>query len=129
MKAIQVHQFGGPEVLKLEEVPDVQPGPQQVVVRVRAAGVNPVDTYIRAGMYGQRSFPFIPGSDAAGTIERIGSAVTTWKPGDRVYVFGGAAYAETMLAELSQLFPLPEKISFQQGAAIGVPYGTAYYAL
>ena len=135
MKAIRVHQFGGPEVMKLEELPDPSPGPNQVVVRVRAAGVNPVDTYIRTGTYARKPpLPYTPGSDGAGTVERVGSSVTKFKPGDRVYAIkaadpGGGTYAEQVLCDERHVFPLPEGVSFAQGAAIGVPYGTAYRAL
>jgi NADPH:quinone reductase len=131
MKAIRVHAFGGPEVLKLEEVPDPKPGSGQVVVRVHAIGVNPVETYIRAGKYGPRQFPFIPGSDTAGVVDSVGPGVTRFKPGDRVYTSGSVsgAYAEKSLSVDSQVHPLPEKITFQQGAALGVPYATAYKAL
>ncbi|MGB7156413.1 MAG: NADPH:quinone reductase [Tepidisphaeraceae bacterium] len=130
MKAIRVHAFGGPEVLKLEEVPDPKPGPGQVVVRVRAAGVNPVETYIRSGIYGPKEFPYTPGSDAAGTVESVGSGVAA-KPGDRVFVTGAitGTYAERALCDAPKVFLLPENLTFQQGAAIGVPYGTAYRAL
>src|SRR3989442_1598558 len=89
MKAIVVREFGGPDVMKLEELPDPSPGPQQVLVRVRAAGVNPVETYIRAGSYARLpSLPYIPGTDFAGTIEAVGSEVKKFKPGDRVYGHG-----------------------------------------
>jgi len=85
MKAIRVHQFGGPEVLKLEEVPTPKPDSGQVLLRVRAVGVNPYDTYMRAGTYAIKPpLPYTPGSDAAGTVEAIGSGVTKVKPGDRV---------------------------------------------
>lgn len=131
MRAIRVHQFGGPEVLKLEETPDPRPGKGQVLVRVRAAGVNPVDTYIRAGKYGPRQFPFTPGSDAAGTVEAVGEGVSRFKAGQRVYTAGSltGTYAELALCSEEQVHPLPEKASFGQGAALGVPYGTAYYGL
>ena len=89
MKAIVVREFGGPDVMKLEELPDPSPGPQQVLVRVRAAGVNPVETYIRTGSYARLpSLPYIPGTDFAGTIEAVGSEVKKFKPGDRVYGHG-----------------------------------------
>jgi NADPH2:quinone reductase len=130
MKAIRVHAFGGPEVLKLEEVPDLKPGANQVLVDVKAIGVNPVDTYIRAGKYGPREFPFTPGADAAGVVESVGQGVTQYKPGDRVYLSRAAsgAYAQKAIAGIHDVYPLPDKITFQQGAAIGVPYGTAFRA-
>lgn len=132
MKAIRVAQFGGPEVLKLEEVPTPKPGPGQVLVRVHAAGVNPYDTYMRAGTYAIKPpLPYTPGSDAAGTIEAVGEGVTHVKTGDRVYtaVTVTGAYAEYTLATESQVHLLPENISFAQGAGLWVPYGTAYTAL
>ena len=132
MKAIQVHQFGGPEALVLEEIPTPKPGPGEVLVHVRAAGVNPYDTYMRAGTYAVKpSLPYTPGSDAAGTVEAVGPAVSKVKPGDRVYTAKTitGAYAEHALALESQVYPLPENISFAQGAGLWVPYGTAYTAL
>jgi NADPH:quinone reductase len=132
MKAVQVQQFGGPEVLVLEEVPAPKPGSGEVLVHVRAAGVNPYDTYMRAGTYAVKpSLPYTPGSDAAGTVEAVGSGVTKVKPGDRVYTAKTitGAYAEYALALESQVYLLPEKISFVQGAGLWVPYGTAYTAL
>jgi NADPH:quinone reductase len=132
MKAIQVPRFGGPEVLEYNEVPTPAPGPGQVLVRVRAAGVNPYDTYMRNGMYPIKPpLPYIPGSDAAGTVEAVGEGVKKVKPGDRVYTAKTitGAYAEYALADESQVYPLPEKISFAQGAGLWVPYGTAYTAL
>jgi len=132
MKAIQVHQFGGPEVLVLEEVTTPKPGPGEVLVHVRAAGVNPYDTYMRAGTYAVKPpLPYTPGSDAAGTVEAVGSGVAKVKPGDRVYTAKTitGAYAEYALALESQVYLLPEKISFAQGAGLWVPYGTAYTAL
>src|SRR6266852_9813227 len=89
MKAILVRQFGGPEVLRLEELPDPKPGPSEVLVRVRAAGVNPVDGYIRAGTYVRKpALPYVPGSDGAGEIESVGADVQDFAPGDRVYIAG-----------------------------------------
>lgn len=129
MKAIRVHQFGGPEVLRLEEIPTPVPGPKQVLLEAKAIGVNPVDTYIRAGLYGDRPFPFVPGMDAAGVVEAVGNEVTAYTPGDRVYYYGVQAYSEKILSDLSQVFPLPAEVTFEQGAALGVPYATAYYAL
>jgi NADPH:quinone reductase len=132
MKAIQVQQFGGPEVLVLEEIPTPKPGPGEVLVHVRAAGVNPYDTYMRAGTYAVKpSLPYTPGSDAAGTVDAVGPGITKVKPGERVYTAKTitGAYAEYALALESQAYPLPDKISFAQGAGLWVPYGTAYTAL
>ena len=131
MKAIRVHAFGEPEVLKLEEAPDPKAGPGQVLIDVKAAGVNPVDTYIRSGKYGPKEFPFIPGGDVAGVVEAVGSGATRFKPRDRVWVYrpvtGG--YASKALADQGNVHPLPETLSFAQGAGIGVPYFTAYRGL
>ena len=132
MKAIRIHQFGGPEVLKLEEVPTPKPDAGQVLLRVRAVGVNPYDTYMRAGTYAIKPpLPYTPGSDAAGTIEAIGSGVTKVKPGDRVYTAKTltGAYAEYALALEEQVHRLPDNVSFEQGAGVWVPYGTAFHAL
>jgi NADPH2:quinone reductase len=132
MKAIRIHQFGGPEVLNLEEVPTPKPDTGQVLVRVRAAGVNPYDTYMRAGTYAIKPhLPYTPGSDAAGTIEAVGPGVTKVKAGDRVYTAQTltGAYAEYALALEDQVHRLPQNISFEQGAGVWVPYGTAYHAL
>jgi NADPH2:quinone reductase len=131
MQAIRVHQVGGPEVLKLEEVPDPRPAAGQVVVGVRAAGVNPVDTYVRSGRYGQKVFPYTPGADSAGVVESVGEGVRLFKPGDRVYTAGSqtGTYAQKTLASEVPVHPLPGKVSFAQGAALGVPYATAYRAL
>lgn len=132
MKAVRVHEFGGPEAMRLEEADEPQAGPGQVVVRVGAAGVNPVDTYIRAGAYARLpELPYTPGMDAAGTVEAVGEGVTRHAPGARVYVAGSVTgtYAEFVLCEESQAHALPEKISFAAGAAVGVPYATGYRAL
>ena len=132
MKVIQVHEFGGPEVLKLEEIATPRPAAGQVLVRIHAAGVNPYDTYMRAGTYAIKPpLPYTPGSDGAGTVESVGEGVTRVKPGDRVYTAKTltGAYAEYALTLESQVHPLPEKISFAQGAGVWVPYGTAYHAL
>jgi NADPH:quinone reductase len=132
MKAIQVHRFGGPEVLELHEIPTPKPGAGQVLVRVHGAGVNPYDTYMRSGTYAIKpQLPYTPGSDAAGTVEAVGEGVKKVKPGDRVYTAKtlSGAYAEYTLTDESQVEPLPEKISFAQGAGLWVPYGTAFTAL
>jgi NADPH:quinone reductase len=132
MKAIRVSEFGGPETMKLVEVPDPKPDSGQVLVRVKAAGVNPVDTYIRAGAYARKpTLPYTPGTDAGGIVEAVGPNVKSFKVGDRVYTNGSitGAYAELALCEESRVHPLPPKTSFAQGAALGVPYATAYRGL
>jgi NADPH:quinone reductase len=132
MKAVRVHGFGGPEVMHLEEVAAATPGPDQVVVSIRAAGVNPVDTYIRAGTYARKpALPYTPGTDGAGQVKAVGAEVSRLAAGDRVYITGtlGGSYAEECLCEESTVFPLPARVSFAQGAAMGVPYGTAHRAL
>lgn len=132
MKAIVVHEFGAPEVMKLEEFPAPKAGPGQVVVRVRAAGVNPFDTYMRAGTYAIKPpIPYVPGGEGAGVVDSIGEGVKSVKPGDRVYVGhpSNGTYAEYTLAQESEVFRLPERVSFQQGAGIFVACGTAYHAL
>ena len=132
MKAILVHEFGGPEVLKLEEIPTPKPQAGQVLVKIHAAGVNPYDTYMRTGTYAVKPpLPYTPGSDAAGLVEAVGPGVTKVKPGDRVYTAKTitGAYAEYTLTLEDQAQKLPANITFDQGAAIWVPYGTAYHAL
>ena len=132
MKAIRVHEFGPPEVMKLENVPDPAPGPGQVVVRVHAAGVNPVETYIRSGVYALKpSLPYTPGGDAAGVVAAVGDQVTGFKAGDRVYTAGtiSGAYAQLALCNAGQVYPLPADVSFARGAALHVPYATAYRSL
>jgi NADPH2:quinone reductase len=132
MKAILVREFGAPEVMKLEEIPTPKPAAGQVLVRIHAAGVNPYDTYMRAGTYAVKPpLPFTPGSDGAGVIEAVGDGVKKVKSGDRVYTAKTVtgAYAEYAVALEAQVHPLPAKISFGQGAGVWVPYGTAYHAL
>ena len=132
MKAIRVTQYGGPEVLKLEDIPAPQPGQGQVVVRNQAVGVNPVDTYLRSNTDNRGpKLPYTPGSDSAGVIEAVGAGVTSAKVGDRVYVGGtlSGAYAQMSLCAEAQVHPLPANVSFAQGAAMNVPYATAYHAL
>lgn len=144
MNAIVIRQYGGPEVMKVEEtaVPGVRPG--TVLVKMHAAGVNPVDTYIRAGNYGAFAGPFTPGYDGAGVIESIGEltgadAARGLKVGDRVYiarpptdsvpsVFSGS-YAQYVLTDAAGVHLLPANVSFAQGAGVGTPYGTAWRAL
>ncbi len=136
MRAIMVREFGPPEVMKLEEVPDPVPQRGQVLVRVRTAGVNPVDTYIRSGIYARKpALPYIPGFDAAGVVEAIGADVDRVRVSQRVYTTGvvpgglNGAYAELALCEASQVYPLPDRVTFQQGAGISTPCATAARAI
>jgi NADPH2:quinone reductase len=132
MKAIRVEQFGGPETLRLADLPTPEPGPGEILVRVHAAGINPVDTYIRSGAYARLpTLPFTPGLDAAGRVAALGSGITHVALDDRVYIAGSqtGTYAEYCLCTAAQVQPLPAAISFPQGAALGVPYATAYRAL
>jgi len=132
MKAIVVHEFGAPEVMKLEEFPTPTAGPGQAVVRIHAAAVNPFDTYMRAGTYAIKPpLPYVPGGEGAGVVHSIGEGVTKFKGGDRVYVGHPltGTYAEYTLALESHLHRLPERTSFNQGAGIYVACGTAYHAL
>jgi NADPH2:quinone reductase len=137
MRAIVVRESGGPDVMKVEERPTPKPGPGEVLVRVHAAGVNPVDAYIRGGTYARKpTLPYIPGSDGAGEVESVGADVSGFKHGDRVYIandnlsaVSGATYAEYAICAPTQLHRLPSRITYGQGAALGVPYATAYRAL
>uniref|UniRef100_A0A7N5P1T9 Quinone oxidoreductase n=1 Tax=Ailuropoda melanoleuca TaxID=9646 RepID=A0A7N5P1T9_AILME len=133
MRAIRVFQFGGPEVLKLHsDIAVPIPKDHQVLIKVHACGVNPVETYIRAGTYRRKPvLPYTPGSDVAGIIEAVGDNVSTFKEGDRVFTTGtiSGGYAEYALAADHTVYTLPEKVDFKQGAAIGIPYFTAYRAL
>jgi len=132
MKTVRVHEFGGPEVLRLEEMPTPKPGPGEVLVRMHAAGVNPVETYIRAGKYARLpKLPYTPGNDSAGVVEQVGAGVSEFKAGDRVYTAGSltGTYAEFALSKKEQVHPLPANVAFAQGAAMGTPYATAYRGL
>jgi len=132
MKAIRVHQFGGPEVLRLEELAAPQLRPGEILVRMHAIGVNPVETYIRAGTYSRvPDLPYTPGNDGAGVVEQVGPDVRDFKPGDRVYTAGSISgtYAEFALCKTEQVHRLPTNVSFAQGAAMGTPYATAYRGL
>ena len=135
MKVIRVQAFGGPEVLQLADAPTPAPGPGQVLVQVRAAGVNPVEAYIRTGTYARKpELPYTPGSDAGGIVQAVGDGVTSVAVGDRVFVFAfngftTGTYAEAALVDAALVHPLPASLSFAQGAAVGVPCVTAWRAL
>ncbi|PIQ81488.1 MAG: quinone oxidoreductase [Candidatus Omnitrophica bacterium CG11_big_fil_rev_8_21_14_0_20_64_10] len=132
MKRVRIYQTGGPEVMRVEPFEPPQPGPGEALLRIRSAGINPVDTYLRAGLQGYTpKLPYTPGMDGAGEILASGNGVSGFKTGQRVYCAGSISgtYAEAALCRADQLHPLPGKLSFEQGACIGVPYGTAYRAL
>jgi NADPH2:quinone reductase len=132
MKAIVVREFGAADVMKLEEIPTPEPAESEVLVRIKAAGVNPVDTYIRAGTYAQKpALPYTPGKDGAGIVEAVGANVTRFAVGDRVLTAdaGSGTYAEFALFTEDHLIKLPENVSFEAGAGVFVTYATAYRAL
>ncbi|HSL94889.1 MAG TPA: alcohol dehydrogenase catalytic domain-containing protein, partial [Thermoleophilia bacterium] len=160
MRAVRIHRFGGPEVLVVEDVPEPSPGPGEVLVRVSAAGVNPVDTYKRAGVYAELPRPpYTPGGDAGGVVVALGPSTAggagdttdssaagepaaggappapgepVWSPapGDRVYTSGSltGTYAELALCRAGDVRPLPDGLTFAQGAAVGTPAVTAFRA-
>ena len=136
MKAIRVHAFGGPEVLQYEDVERPDPGDGEVLVRLEAIGVNPVETYVRTGTYARKpALPYTPGSDGAGVVEEVGPDVSGLRAGDRVYVSAllarrsSGTYAEYVACDAGHVHPLPSHLTFHQGAAVGVPCYTAYRAL
>lgn len=132
MQAIRVSEFGPPENMVLEEVPSLDADSRELIIDIKAVGVNPVDTYIRSGQYPRKpDLPYTPGIDGAGTILAVGKETSGWTQGNRVYVSGSLSgtYAEQARCSATQVFPLPDSVSFAAGAAVGVPYATAYRAL
>jgi NADPH:quinone reductase len=127
MKAIQIQQTGGPEVLQLAELPIPEPGPGQVLIRVEAIGVNFIEIYFRKGTY-KASLPLVPGSEAAGTVEELGPGVTGFKAGDAVASVGVlGSYAEYALVAAAQLVKVPAELSMEQAAAAMLQGMTAHY--
>jgi NADPH:quinone reductase len=127
MKAIQIHSTGGPEVLQLVDLPIPEPGPGQVLVRIEATGVNFVEIYFRKGVY-KSALPFVPGSEAAGTVEELGPGVTEFKPGDAVASASMlGSYAEYALVPAAQLVKVPEGLSLEHAAAAMLQGMTAHY--
>lgn len=130
MKAMRVQQFGGPELLRFEDAPDPRAQPGQVQIRVRAAGINPADLMRLSGRLQPLPLPYTPGTDVCGEVESVGAGVTHVKAGDRVFgrtLFGG--YAEKTCLAAGEAFLLPANLSFEEGAAIPIPFFTAYRAL
>lgn len=129
LKAIQITQYGGPEVLKIHEIPIGNPGDDQALIRLEAVGVNFIDIYQRRGTYPVK-LPYIPGLEGAGVVEAVGKNVKNVKPGDRVaYVHEPGSYAEKSLVKAEHLIPLPSGFSFEQGAAFPLQGMTAHYLL
>ncbi len=132
MKAIIVREFGDPDVLKLEETPIPEVGVSDVLVQIKAAGVNPVDTYVREGVHASTPpLPFTPGKDGAGIVKALGESVAKVALGDRVYLAGAitGTYAAYAICAESQVWKLPDGVSYEQGAGVFVPCATAYRGL
>ena len=143
MKSIRAHKFGGPEQLKVEVIDDPVAGRGEVVIDVRAAGVNPSDVYMLSGNYVLvPNLPYVPGYDAAGIVSEVGGGVDTFAVGDRVLTCPALAqqddlpdlgitgcFAEKVARKAADIRRLPDNASFGQGASIGVPYTTAHQAL
>jgi NADPH:quinone reductase-like Zn-dependent oxidoreductase len=136
MKAIVVHEYGGPEVLKYEEAPRPEPKEDQILVRVIAAGVNPVDGMIRSGMFAKHekaAFPMILGGDIAGVVENVGNKITKFKAGDPVFAYlslkNGGGYAEYALATEREATVKPKSLTYVEAAAVPIVALTAWQAL
>src|SRR6266705_4466047 len=136
MKAAVLQQYGGPEVLKLQEVSRPEPKDDEVLFRVIAAGVNPVDAYVRQGRLSERGFdkrPMIIGYDIAGVVEKIGAKITKFKAGDAVYAYlpimRGGGYADFAIAKESEMSLKPKNIDFEKAAAVPLAATTAWQAL
>ena len=135
MRAIVIHAYGGPEVMKLEEVARPEPAADEILIRVVSASINPVDVGIRKGYLAELvgNFPLIPGMDAAGIVEKVGNKVTKYKAGDPVFAFftlkGEGGYAEFVTAKDDELAPKPSAVSFAQAAGAGAAGATAWEAL
>ena len=129
MKAIRIHETGGPEVLRYEDVPDPAPGAGQAVVQIEAAGVNFIDIYFRSGLY-KTELPFTAGQEAAGVVAAVGSEVQNVKPGDRVMALTGwGSFAEQVAVGGDKVMPIPPSLDFNSAAAFGMTYGTSMHAL
>lgn len=134
MRAVRFHEHGGPSVLETETIESPEPGSGEVVVTIRAAGINPVDTYFRTGEYTPPELPMIPGTDLAGVVDSVGDGVERFEPGDRVFATGLGSdrlgsYAEQVAVPTDRLAELPSDVSFETGAAAGVVVGTSWRAL
>lgn len=129
MHGFLVEQFGGTEVMLWRELGSLEPGPRQVLVEVRASGVNFAETRMRAGTYSGQELPFVMGMECAGIVAECGEEVGEFKPGDRVLGRARGSHAEAVLFDADHLMPLPGAVSFIEGAAIPVSWLTAWHAL
>jgi len=133
IKAIQVHDYGNADQLKLEQIPQPQPQHGEVLVRVRAAGVNPADWKLRSGMmkaFWSATFPYVPGADLAGVVEKVGPGVTAFQPGQAVFGrSSNGSYAEYSTAPANALAPKPESLSYDEAATIPVGATTAWQGI
>ena len=129
-KAVRVHEYGGPDVMKIEDVTVADPGPDEVLLRMHAAGVNFIDTYFRAGAYKAPTMPFVLGAEGAGEVIAVGSGVSNVKEGDRVALVGTlGCYAEMRLAPAARVVKLPDAVSYETAAAMMLKGLTAQYLL
>lgn len=137
MKAVQINEFGGAEVLKLTDIKEPVPNEDEVRVKLYAAGINPSDHYTISGKYAYNvpELPYIPGKDGAGIVEEVGANVQNVNVGDRVYLCAlsdgrnTGMYAEKVVIAAEDVHPLPDHVSFSEGASLGIPAFTAYRAL
>ena len=132
MQAIQAHDYGEPKVLVLEQAPSPEPNADQVLIRLKAAGVNPADWKYRSGAFKQYmplTFPWIPGMEGSGIVEAVGANVTTLKKGDEVYGIVAGGYAEYALASANEVQPKPAGLTFEEAAALPVGVLTAWGAV
>ncbi|MCS6803303.1 MAG: zinc-binding dehydrogenase [Chloroflexota bacterium] len=129
MKAVYVREFGPIEAMEIVDLPMPEPGPGQVLVRVKASGVNFAETRMRSGEYGGQTVPFVMGMESAGVVEAVGPGVTAFRPGDRVFGRARGSHAQFVVFEAAHLLPLPERLSFEEGAAIPVGWQTAWHGL
>lgn len=129
MHGFIVRDFGGPEVMQWEQLPDLEPAAEQVLVGVRASGINFAETRMRAGTYSGIPLPFVMGMEGAGIVLAVGDNVRDFSVGERVFGRARGCHAEQVLFDAAHLMPLPENLSFEEGAAIPVGWLTAWHAL
>ncbi|MFN8535234.1 MAG: zinc-binding dehydrogenase [Dehalococcoidia bacterium] len=129
MKAVYVREFGPIEAMEIVDVPVPMPGPGQVLVRVKASGINFAETRMRAGTYGGQEVPFVGGMESAGVVEAVAPDVGGFRPGDRVFGRARGSHAELVVFDADHLLPLPDRVSFVDGAAIPVGWLTAWHGV